>query len=140
MPFTLILAANKSLQMVVAFDPPFFSFSKAEDSQQNEFVPVFIKVYEFPQTEMHGSEEQKRLQNSCIGGGEYQVQLGSTGSDDEKFGLMLDIRSQASNKSYQYGVDLGPLEDLKNALDSEEADVNLADNEGFLLTEVNQMS
>ena len=53
---------------------------------------------------------------------------------------MLDIRSQASNKSYQYGVDLGPLEDLKNALDSEEADVNLADNEGFLLTEVNQMS
>lgn len=47
--------------MVVAFDPPFFSFSKAEDSQQNEFVPVLIKVYEFPQTEMHSSEEQKRL-------------------------------------------------------------------------------
>lgn len=74
MPFALLRVAKKSIELLVAFDPPALAFTKDAITQDEVFSPVLTKTYNLPD-------------------GDFEVELTITGEESEQPTWMLTLNS-----------------------------------------------
>ena len=123
MPFALLRASAKALDLVLSFEPPALSFKRDDNQPSLAFSLVVSKVYEIA------------LENTV--GDKPTVLIAASGEIGNTLSFTVRSKKQEVG-SLLFKVDLTPLEDLSRALASEKQEIDFAANEGFTMTRVLQ--